>query len=289
MRILLLSFLLGCGLSQATPVTVILTRHAEPAAQPAGNPGLSAAGRDRARQLAEMLADSGVNAIYATEYLRTQQTAQPTADRLKLKTQIVKAADEVGLVQALRHGHGSVLVVGHSDTIPAVIAALGGPPVTMGEMDFGNLFVLALMEPGPGILHLRYGQAALAAGVSGGKAQVMEIDFLRSGGFAGAATQVDGKVVLSNGGGEVTSGSGYRRQLSGGEASILSSGAAAAQQSPPNGPGAVRDGYQYDIHIRSGDAQSRSVTLYGEASAKIAGWIAEECQRIWDYRAQKAK
>src|ERR1017187_9927028 len=71
--------------------TVILVRHAEKAAAPADNPPLTTEGRQRAEGLATMLSASGVTSIYVTDYLRTQQTAEPLASLLHLTPQRIDA------------------------------------------------------------------------------------------------------------------------------------------------------------------------------------------------------
>src|SRR2546430_16945841 len=62
--------------------TIILVRHAEKIIDP-NNPDvdLSAAGQARAQEVARMFGDAGINAIYATQYKRTQQTVKPLADQ----------------------------------------------------------------------------------------------------------------------------------------------------------------------------------------------------------------
>ena len=75
---------------------VIVVRHAERADGGAGastgmtgapaDPLLSAAGEARATKLATMLADSGVKAIFTTEFRRTQDTGKPLAAKLGLTT-----------------------------------------------------------------------------------------------------------------------------------------------------------------------------------------------------------
>jgi broad specificity phosphatase PhoE len=131
---------------------VILVRHAEradggaPAPMMPGTPAdplLSAAGEARAARLATMLADSGVKAIFATEFKRTQDTGKPLAATLGLKVQSMPASDTAALVAKLKAEHASdvVLVVGHSNSVPEVIKALGGPDVTIADTEFDALFV----------------------------------------------------------------------------------------------------------------------------------------------------
>lgn len=141
---------------------VIVVRHAERAdggTPPMGgtaDPPLSAAGKTRADKLATMLSSSGVTAIYATEFVRTQQTAAPVAAALKLTTTIKSSSDTAALVDELKtkHAHDIVLIVGHSNTVPAIIKALGGPTVTVADDEYDKLFVLV---PATGALTtLRY-------------------------------------------------------------------------------------------------------------------------------------
>ena len=136
---------------------VYIVRHAERAddgmAQAArqADPALSNAGEQRAERLAAMLGDAGVVAIYATEYRRTQDTGQPLATRLRLAVQVSPAGNPEGLVARLKAEHDDdvVLIVGHSNTVPEIIKAFGGPDVSIGESEYDSLFVLV---PATGVL-----------------------------------------------------------------------------------------------------------------------------------------
>lgn len=137
-------------------VTVILTRHAEKGAGPPKDPDLSEAGVKRAKLLASMLADSGVDAIYVTEFKRTQQTAAPLAERVNVKATVL--SDTQQLVKAIRSRQSSVVVVvGHSNTVPAIIAGLGGPKVNIADPEYDNLFVLTVGSSQSSLLRLHYG------------------------------------------------------------------------------------------------------------------------------------
>ena len=139
-------------------VTVIFTRHAEKAATPKDDPPLTAAGQKRAELLASMLADSGVDAIYVTELQRTQQTAAPLAARVNVKPTVIPADDTEALVKAIRARQSGVLVVvGHSNRLPAIISALGGPSIKIPETQYDNLYVLTLGATQSSLLRLHYG------------------------------------------------------------------------------------------------------------------------------------
>jgi broad specificity phosphatase PhoE len=137
--------------------TVILIRHADvtpgPGDDPDLGPPLNAAGCARARELRHVLADAGVGAIFVTRFLRSRQTAAPLEEKLGIDAQEIDDVDE--LVEALRALPASAvaLVIGHSDTVPAVIAQLGGPPVTIAPTEFDKLFV----QTGHRLIHARYG------------------------------------------------------------------------------------------------------------------------------------
>lgn len=140
---------LGCVLdaraSDAPPPKglILLVRHAErpPLEAPGDDPSLTDAGKVRAERLASAVAKYEVRAIYVTRFRRTRETAEPAAQRLGLKP--IVESDTTELVKALKaRGDGTVLVVGHSDTIPDVVKAFGGPAVAIDDDDFDDLFVL---------------------------------------------------------------------------------------------------------------------------------------------------
>ena len=93
-----------------------------------GDPALSPRGEARARALAALLRDAGVTAVWATELRRTQLTAQPLAKARQLPVRVHAAGDSAGLVEEIRkqQPRGRVLVVGHSNTLPEIAAALRG-------------------------------------------------------------------------------------------------------------------------------------------------------------------
>lgn len=150
--------------AQATaPSVVILVRHAEKAAAPADDPALSEAGLARAQALAASLRDAGVTAIVTTQFKRTRDTAQPLAAARGLQPEVVAAAKGEAHAQAVaaavrRHAGGVVLVVGHSNTVPAIIAALGGPRLPdLCDSAYADLFVLVPGAAESKLVRSRYG------------------------------------------------------------------------------------------------------------------------------------
>ena len=139
--------------------TIFLVRHAERAdtngpAQP--DPVLSDTGQTRAATLAKILRDAGITAIYTSEYQRTRQTAAPLAGSLGIKAKVIPAKDTASLIAKLRTSVGNVLVIGHSNTLPEIIGALGIPsPVTIAEKDYDDLFIVVLDQRSR-LIHLHY-------------------------------------------------------------------------------------------------------------------------------------
>jgi phosphohistidine phosphatase SixA len=123
---------------------VFVVRHAERSDQTSDSP-LSAQGRARAESLARLLRDAGVSVIFVSQFQRTAQTAQPLAAALKLSPAVVQAADTAGLVKRVQGvgSNRSVLIVGHSDTVPAIVKALGCvEEIVIDVDDFDRLFVV---------------------------------------------------------------------------------------------------------------------------------------------------
>ena len=156
--------LLGCaGPALASdPQLVFLVRHAEKAASapapvtgapspsmtaPLDDPPLSAAGHERAARLAAMLRSADIRNIFSTEFLRTRQTAAPTAQAWHLETIAVAAKDSDGLLAQLRQSKGNVLIVGHSNSVPDLLKRLGiREEVTIPETEYDNLFIVVRSE-----------------------------------------------------------------------------------------------------------------------------------------------
>ena len=151
-------FLLAfASLVSAQPLVVIV-RHAEKAANGGNDPELSPDGQARADALASMLKDSGITAIFTSEFKRTQETAAPTAKSIGITPTIVPAKETATLVSKLHELHGNALVIGHGNTIPDLVKALGiDTPVNISEDDYTEFFVVTLGNK-PQLLRLHYPQ-----------------------------------------------------------------------------------------------------------------------------------
>ncbi|MFC1531006.1 phosphoglycerate mutase family protein [Gemmatimonadota bacterium] len=146
------------------PTTVLVVRHAEKVSE-ASDAVLSEVGWKRARELQRVTADVGVSVLVASQYARAQQTLQPIADRLELEILVHDAGDSEGLARRIVADHAGevVLVSGHSNTVTAIVAALGAPePPPVEDWDYDDLFVVTI---GPGqnarAVHLSYGEPSI--------------------------------------------------------------------------------------------------------------------------------
>ena len=141
--------------ADATPV-IFVVRHAEKATAGGNDPDLSVAGQKRAETLAHILKDSQITAVFVSEFKRTQETAAPTASAAHLEPTVVSAKDVAGLAAKLRALNGNALVVGHGNTIPDLMKALGiTTPIAIPEDDYTEIFIVSLRDP-PQLIRLHY-------------------------------------------------------------------------------------------------------------------------------------
>jgi broad specificity phosphatase PhoE len=145
-----------------TPVTtVIVVRHAEKTPDWAGSdPPLSDAGRARAAALAHVLADAHVDVIYATHFLRARATAEPLAALTRDSIEVVDQDHPDALAARIwsRDRGRTVLIVEHSDTLPAIVRSLGGTMADLASGQFDAMIVITRRgEQPPHTLRLRYG------------------------------------------------------------------------------------------------------------------------------------
>jgi len=157
--------------SQAT-TTVIFVRHAEKMAEPSDDPGLSEAGLQRAAELARQLVDAdvvaGVDAIYSTSYRRTEETARPVADALSLPITSYDASNTATIMDEIVKIHKGkiILVVGHSNTIPALIGNMGASKKVpeIKEDEYDNIYIVSIPWFGKTkTIRLRYGMPYVPA------------------------------------------------------------------------------------------------------------------------------
>lgn len=152
--------------AQGGPAAVILVRHAEKATVGGADPSLSEAGQARAKALAVVLADANVTAIITTTFKRTTETADTLAAARRITHEKIAiegaTAKHVSAVAAAvgKHAGEVVLVVGHSNTIPAIVTALGGPKLPdLCDAAYATLFYLLPAKDGKpaSVVRVKYG------------------------------------------------------------------------------------------------------------------------------------
>jgi phosphohistidine phosphatase SixA len=148
---------------RSAPTVVILVRHADKAAAPAGDPPLTEVGIARAKALAAMLADAKVGAVMHTPTTRTRETARPVAEAFGITPEIIPlgpAAVQASAVAEMvrQHAGQTVVVVGHSNTVMAWIEALGGPRrPALCDHQYDGLYTLILDGVSVRLVEGRYG------------------------------------------------------------------------------------------------------------------------------------
>ncbi|MEO1368656.1 MAG: histidine phosphatase family protein [Acidobacteriota bacterium] len=150
----------------ATPAAIFIVRHAEKETGDGvgRDPNLNEAGHERAsRALVELLDGAAIDAAYVTQWRRTQQTAAPLLEGLGLTPEVLQTDEgfEAALAERLLAAHAgeTVLVVGHSDTNPVLIEALGAPPPTIADDDYDDAHLVVFPAPGePRLIRLGYGR-----------------------------------------------------------------------------------------------------------------------------------
>ena len=145
------------------PRTIWVVRHAEKAEHPHGaglrDVELSPRGRARAAALPEIVPPSTLRDIVVTRYRRTAQTAEAVTRASGLAPTVLPANDIEGIVGHVRAVGGNVLVVGHCDTVPSILAELGvREQVELTLQDYGDVFRVELVQGvTPRLARLRFG------------------------------------------------------------------------------------------------------------------------------------
>ena len=152
--IFLLCLSIVCLSQEST--TFILVRHSEKAKDGTKNPPLNDDGKSRSINLAEMLSNQEINALYATPFKRTEETLQPIADRTDLQIMSYDPYSKDEWLESLLENHiGETIVIsGHSNTIPGLANSLLGEEKfqQFDDSDYSNLLIIVADEIGKGKL-----------------------------------------------------------------------------------------------------------------------------------------
>lgn len=124
---------------------IYLVRHAEKAADGSKDPSLTDEGMYRAQRLSELLRISNIGKIYSTDFKRTRDTAQPLSTLLGIVTEIYDPGNDEFL-QRIKSYPENMLIVGHSNTTPALVNALLGHDIYKQLIDateYDKLFIVS--------------------------------------------------------------------------------------------------------------------------------------------------
>jgi len=148
-----------------TSTIVVLVRHAEKQLNAGDDPHLTPVGEARAELLARLFGNGSplgrLDAIYVSPTLRSHETAAPLAKKLGIKVAEGPEDDPPLLSSRVLHEHpgGRVLIVGHSNTVPALVARLSGTKSVpeIGDDDYGTLYVVVVPRIGrANVLRMTY-------------------------------------------------------------------------------------------------------------------------------------
>ena len=152
--------------SQAT-TTIIFVRHAEKEITNDDDPALTDEGKRRVFELTRQLKDAdvvaGIDAIYSTPFKRNMQTAGSLASALNLKIHNYEKDNYEQVLNEIQDKHKGkiILVVGHSDTLPGLMAELGASkkvPV-IADNEYDNIYIVSIPWFGKTkTIRLRYGE-----------------------------------------------------------------------------------------------------------------------------------
>ena len=163
------AFLWGCTPSTGNGASdrnkeqliVFLVRHAEKVDN-SMDPDLSRPGYLRAEELARTLKDAKIQYVHSSDYIRTRETAAPVAEMEGLVTELYDPVKLYALADRLMELGGRHLVVGHSNSTPALVEILGGDPGYPIEevYEYDRLYILSISEDGVHTVLLRYGRSS---------------------------------------------------------------------------------------------------------------------------------
>ncbi|HQR06871.1 MAG TPA: histidine phosphatase family protein [Gemmatales bacterium] len=157
------SFVILCLVPSASysQQTIFLVRHAD--RDLTVPDALKSEGYTRASDLAATLKDAGITVVIRSDTIRTKDTALPIVRSRGIPEKIIKADDDhvKKSYEAIRAAgaNARVLYVGHSNTIPPLLSKLGcQPEVTIGEREYGDMFIVVPKEPNPMLIKLHFGK-----------------------------------------------------------------------------------------------------------------------------------
>jgi broad specificity phosphatase PhoE len=132
----------ACGLppvEQPGPDFYVMRHLHTPAG--ASDPDLTPEGQRHAQLLADWFRREPPAAIFVSDTKRARQTAAPLAARLGLEPVVYDPRNTPALVAEIQKSPNPALIIGHSNTVPDIVAALGGArPDPIARDQFGDIW-----------------------------------------------------------------------------------------------------------------------------------------------------
>lgn len=128
--------------------TFYLVRHAEKDTSVAENPPLTEIGVQRAKSFAVFFEDKNVETVYSTNYKRTKSTAKFTAESNTVDIQYYEPGALYSESFLEKHKGETVLIVGHSNTIPALVNKMLGEKRfdMIPEKEYDHLYIVTIKD-----------------------------------------------------------------------------------------------------------------------------------------------
>ena len=145
LRLILPLLLLLVGACQLPPVEqpgpdFYVMRHLHTPAG-ANDPDLTPKGQRQARLLANWFRGEPPAVIFVSDTKRARQTAAPLAAKLRLEPVVYDPRNMPALIAEIQKSPNPALIVGHSNTVPDIVSALGGArPAPLTHEDFGDIW-----------------------------------------------------------------------------------------------------------------------------------------------------
>lgn len=145
----------------AEPAVIYLVRHAEKSEVNPDDPELSPAGQARAQLLVHLLTNANLDAVWSTNTIRTRTTAGPVAEAQGLAVELYDPRAIGEFAASLKERGGRHLVVGHSNTTPGFVEALGGDPMSpIVDPEYDRFYIVTVAPDGHvETVLIRFGEA----------------------------------------------------------------------------------------------------------------------------------
>lgn len=160
--LLVFVFVVFTAITVSAQVTILIVRHAEKEQSSSRDPELSEEGKARSKELDRMLRKVSIDEVYATPYKRTRNTVAPVAERIGVDIKSYDPSAQDKFASILKGASGkTILVAGHSNTIPALLNLLTGKKdhEDMPETEYDNLFVVSIAKDHTNVVCLKFGVA----------------------------------------------------------------------------------------------------------------------------------